>query len=450
MGKRSIDKSTGTFPGRLIQMTVFHFTGIKGSGMSSLAQILHDAGNQVQGSDIEKHFFTEDLLRDREITILPFDANNIQEGMTVIAGNAYKDDHEELLRANELGVEVIRYHTFLGNLMGQYTSIGITGSHGKTSTTGLMSHVLSGYAPTSYLIGDGTGHGESQAEYFVFEACEYRRHFLAYHPDYMIMTNIDFDHPDYFGGIEDVVEAFQSMALQVNKAIIACGDDEHLQKIHANVPVVFYGYGAENDFEARNVTKTTNGSTFDVFVRNEFYSSFEIPLFGDHAVLNSLAVISLCNYEGIPAELIQQQLLTFGGVKRRFSESRIGDRILIDDYAHHPTEIKATIQSARQKHPNREIVAIFQPHTFTRTRTFLNEFAESLASADKIYLCDIFGSARENAGDLTIQDLSDLIEDCTILKTEEIEVLLQHKNAVFLFMGAGDVQKFQAAFEMKI
>ncbi|MGB3262069.1 UDP-N-acetylmuramate--L-alanine ligase [Paenisporosarcina sp.] len=431
-------------------MTVFHFTGIKGSGMSSLAQILHDAGNQVQGSDIEKHFFTEDPLRKRGIKILPFNADNIEKGMTVIAGNAYKDNHEELIRANELGIDVIRYHKFLGNLMGQYISVGITGSHGKTSTTGLMSHVLSGFAPTSYLIGDGTGHGESQAQYFAFEACEYRRHFLAYHPDYMIMTNIDFDHPDYFGGIDDVVEAFQSMALQVNKAIIACGDDEHLQKLHANVPVVFYGFGSENDFEARNVIKTTSGSTFDVFVRNEFYSTFEIPSFGDHAVLNALAVISLCNYEGIPAEIIQQQLHTFGGVKRRFSESRKGDRILIDDYAHHPTEIKVTIQSARQKYPDREVIAIFQPHTFSRTRTFLKEFAESLETADYVYLCDIFGSARENAGDLTIDDLCDLIDNCVVLKTEEIDVLLKHQNAVYLFMGAGDVQKFQAAFEQKI
>jgi UDP-N-acetylmuramate--alanine ligase len=440
----------GTFPRRFNQMTVFHFTGIKGSGMSSLAQILHDAGNQVQGSDIDKHFFTEDPLRKRDIKILPFNADNIQEGMTVIAGNAFKDDHEELIRANEIGVEVIRYHIFLGNLMNQYTSIGITGSHGKTSTTGLMSHVLSGYAPTSYLIGDGTGHGESQAEFFAFEACEYRRHFLAYHPDYMIMTNIDFDHPDYFSGIEDVVSAFQSMALQVNKAIIACGDDEHLQKIQANVPVVFYGFGSNNDFEARNVKKTTTGSTFDVFIRNEFYLKFEIPFFGDHAVLNALAVISLCNYEGIPVEVIQQQLLSFGGVKRRFTESRKGDRILIDDYAHHPTEIKATIQSTRQKYPDREIIAIFQPHTFSRTRTFLSEFAESLEGADSVYLCDIFGSARENVGELTIQDLCDLINDCVILKTEEIDVLLKHENAVYLFMGAGDVQKFQAAFEAKI
>lgn len=431
-------------------MALFHFTGIKGSGMSSLAQILHDSGNQVQGSDIEKHFFTEDPLRERGITIYPFDKTNIQEGMIVIAGNAYRDDHEELMEAKRRGIEVIRYHVFLGNLMNNYISIGITGSHGKTSTTGLMSQVLLGHAPTSYLIGDGTGFGTDDAKYFVFEACEYRRHFLAYHPDYMIMTNIDFDHPDYFGGIDDVFSAFQSMALQVNKAIIACGDDKHLQKLQANVPVVFYGFGSENDFEARNVSKTTTGSSFDVFVRNEFYSSFEIPLFGDHAVLNALSVISLCHYEGISTEIIHAQLTSFNGVKRRFTESHKGDHILIDDYAHHPTEIKATIQSARQKYPNREIVAIFQPHTFTRTRTFLKEFAESLKGADSIYLCDIFGSARENAGDLTIQDLSDLIDDSSILTTGKIEELFKHTNAVYLFMGAGDVQKFQEAFEQKI
>ncbi|WP_019414965.1 UDP-N-acetylmuramate--L-alanine ligase [Paenisporosarcina sp. TG20] len=431
-------------------MTVFHFIGIKGSGMSSLAQIMHDEGNQVQGSDIEKHFFTEDPLRKCGIPILPFNVKNIHDGMTVIAGNAYKDDHEEIVRAHELGVEVIRYHSFLGKMMGKYTSIGITGSHGKTSTTGLMSHVLSGYAPTSYLIGDGTGHGDSQAKYFAFEACEYRRHFLAYHPDYMIMTNIDFDHPDYFVGIEDVIEAFQSMALQVNKALIVCGDDEHLQKIQANVPVICYGFSSQNDFEARNVIKTTSGTSFDVFIRNEFSYTYEIKLFGDHAVLNALAVITLCHYEGIPADIIQQQVSSFGGVKRRFSESRKGERILIDDYAHHPTEIKATIQSVRQKYPQREIIAVFQPHTFSRTRTFLKEFAESLEVADFVYLCDIFGSARENKGDLTIQNLADLIDNCIILKTEEIKVLLNHHNAIYLFMGAGDVQKFQAEFEKVI
>lgn len=428
-------------------MTVYHFTGIKGSGMSSLAQILFDSGEQVQGSDIEKYFFTEEPLRKRNITILPFDADNIKPGMTVIAGNAFPDSHPEIVRAKELGVEVIRYHKFLGNYLEKFTSIAITGAHGKTSTTGLMAHVLEGASPTSYLIGDGTGGGAKNAQNLVMEACEYRRHFLAYHPDYAVMTNIDFDHPDYYKDVEDVFDAFQTMALQVKKAIVACGDDEHLQKIKANVPVVYYGFGSENDFEARNVEKTTKGTSFEVYVRNEFYNKFFIPMFGDHNVLNTLAVISLCHYEGLPAELIQERLHTYHGVKRRFTETDIGKRTLIDDYAHHPTEISATIQSARQKFPDRELVAIFQPHTFTRTKAFLQNFADSLSQADSVYLCDIFGSAREKSGALSIQDLANLVEGSKVLTMDVIPDLLTHENAVFLFMGAGDVNKFQEAFE---
>ncbi|MEK4230369.1 UDP-N-acetylmuramate--L-alanine ligase [Solibacillus sp. FSL H8-0538] len=428
-------------------MTFYHFTGIKGSGMSSLAQILFDSGEEVQGSDVGTYYFTEQPLRDRNITILNFDENNIQPGMTVIAGNAFSDEHPELVRARELGVEIIRYHKFLGDYINRYTSIAITGAHGKTSTTGLMSHVVGGYMPTSFLIGDGTGAGKSDASYFVMEACEYRRHFLAYHPDYAIMTNIDFDHPDYFANIDDVYDAFQSLALQVKKAIIACGDDEQLQRIQANVPVVYYGFGSENDFAARNIVKTTEGTEFEVYVRNEFYSKFFIPLFGDHTVLNSLAVISLCHYEGIPANLIQERLMTYGGVKRRFTETKIGNNVLIDDYAHHPTEIAATLQSARQKYPTREIVAIFQPHTFTRTQAFLQQFADSLGEADATYLCDIFGSAREQIGSLSINDLSALIKGSEVIQPETIAKLQKHTDAVFLFMGAGDVHKFQDAFE---
>lgn len=428
-------------------MTVLHFTGIKGSGMSPLAQIMHDMGNKVQGSDIEQYFFTEDRLRERGITILPFDAANIAADMTIIAGNAFDDSHPELVKARKLGATIIRYHEFLGDLMKQYVSVAITGAHGKTSTTGLMAHVLDGFKPVSYLIGDGTGFGKENSHFFVAEACEYRRHFLAYHPDYAIMTNIDFDHPDYFAGIDDVFNAFQEMAQQVKKCIIAFGDDEYLQRIQAPVPVVYYGFGEENDFQARNVVKTTEGTTFDVMIRNEFFHTFMIPMFGDHAIMNALAVISLGHYENIPAAIMQQQFSDFEGVKRRFTQTELQGRILIDDYAHHPTEIRATLQSARQKFPEREIVAIFQPHTFTRTQTFLQGFADSLSGADQVYLCDIFGSAREKAGVLTIHDLEEKIEGSRILQSDDVSQLLQHENAVYLFMGAGDVTKFHKALE---
>jgi len=145
--------------------------------------------------------------------------------------------------------------------------------------------------------------------------------------------------------------------------------------------------------------------------------------------------------------LIQERLRTYGGVKRRFTETKIGNSVLVDDYAHHPTEIKATIQSARQKYPDRQVIAVFQPHTFSRTATFLQDFADSLSKADAVYLCDIFGSAREKQGSLSIEDLQALIANSKILQTDNIEPLKEHTDAVFLFMGAGDVNKYQSAFE---
>ncbi|TCT19903.1 UDP-N-acetylmuramate--L-alanine ligase [Melghiribacillus thermohalophilus] len=428
-------------------MTTYHFIGIKGTGMSALAQILHDSGERVQGSDVEKRFFTQKALEDKGIQIMPFSEDNIREGLTIIAGNAFSDEHEEIQKAKQLGLPYYRYHEFLGNWIKQFTSIAVTGAHGKTSTTGLLSHVLKKAAPTSYLIGDGTGHGQKDSKYFVFEACEYRRHFLAYEPDYAIMTNIDFDHPDYFTSIDDVFEAFQQMAMQVNKGIIACGDDEHLQQIQAKVPVLFYGLSDGNDFQAKNIRETENGTEFDVFIRSTFYETVEIPSFGTHNVLNALAVIALCHYEEIDPEYVKE-MKSFQGVKRRFTEKPWSHgQILIDDYAHHPREIRATIEAARKKYPDKKIVGIFQPHTYTRTKTFLQEFADSLKEADQVYLCEIFGSAREQTGMLTIDDLKGKIEGAEVLDLDHTEVLKEHDQAVLIFMGAGDIQKYQEAYE---
>jgi UDP-N-acetylmuramate--alanine ligase len=427
-------------------MTTYHFIGIKGTGMSALAQILHDAGETVQGSDVDKQFFTQVELDKKGIPMLPFSAANIDETQVIIAGNAFSNDHIEIKQAKQLGCTFYWYHEFLGELAKKYTSVAIAGSHGKTSTTGLLAHVLQGSSPTSYLIGDGTGKGQENGHFFAFEACEYQRHFLHYHPDYAIITNIDFDHPDYFADIEDVFDAFQSMANQVKKGIIACGEDEHLQHIQTKVPIIYYGFGSSNDFQASNIKETSNGTTFDVFVRNTYFASFEIPLYGDHHVLNALAVIAFCHYEGLDTQ-VMQRLKTFGGVKRRFSDKQVGSQIIIDDYAHHPIEITATIQSARKKYPNKPIVAIFQPHTFTRTKTFLNEFAQSLNLADHVYLCDIFSSARETNGELTIDDLINKVKDSSLLTLENTTVLEQYVDAVLIFMGAGDIQKFQQAYE---
>ena len=431
-------------------MTHYHFVGIKGAGMSSLAQIMHDLGHEVQGSDIEKYVFTEVALKNKGIKILPFSADNIHEGMVVIQGNAFPDTHEEIVRAHELKVDVIRYHDFLGQVINQYTSVAVTGAHGKTSTTGLLSHVMNGDKKTSFLIGDGTGMGLSGSDYFAFEACEYRRHFLSYHPDYAIMTNIDFDHPDYFKDIDDVASAFQEMANNVKKAVIAWGDDEHLRSLKADVPIYYYGLSKDDDVYADNIQITENGTQFDVYINGEYYDQFLTPQFGNHNVQNALAVITISYLEKMDVNNIKEALETFSGVKRRFNETFVSKQVLVDDYAHHPREISATIETARKKYPNKDVVAVFQPHTFSRTQAFLDEFADSLSKADHVFLCEIFGSIRENTGELTIQDLINRIDGSVLIDENSIDVLEKFDNAVILFMGAGDIQKIQRAYEEKI
>ncbi|GAK12973.1 UDP-N-acetylmuramate--L-alanine ligase [Geomicrobium sp. JCM 19039] len=428
-------------------MTSYHFIGIKGSGMSALAQILHDMDEDVQGSDVDQYFFTQHPLEERGIPILSFEKDNVSPHHKIVASAAYNADNEEIQAATDRGLDVHRYPTFLGEFASQFTSIAVSGAHGKTTTTGLLSHVLGAYRPTSYLIGDGTGKGEKDSTFFVFEACEYRRHFLNYHPDYCLMINIDFDHPDYFKNIEDVVSAFDEMASQVNKAIIACGDDEYLQTLNAPVPIVYYGIEGKHDFNAENITTDESGTHFDVTIRGDYYERFSIPGYGNHHVLNALAVIALCHYEEVPASVMKERLATFPGVKRRFTEKEWGTQTLIDDYAHHPTEIKATIASAKAKYPNREVVAVFQPHTFTRTFAFLQEFADALSQADSVYLCDIFGSTREKQGTLTVEDLQQRVDGSVLISEKDISPLNEHENSVILFMGAGDVSKYQKAYE---
>ena len=431
-------------------MTHYHFVGIKGAGMSSLAQIMHDLGHEVQGSDIEKYVFTEGALKNKGIKILPFSVDNIHEGMVVIQGNAFPDTHEEIVRAHELKLDVIRYHDFLGQVINQYTSVAVTGAHGKTSTTGLLSHVMNGDKKTSFLIGDGTGMGLPGSDYFAFEACEYRRHFLSYHPDYAIMTNIDYDHPDYFKNIDDVASAFQEMANNVKKAIIAWGDDEHLRNLKADVPIYYYGLSKNDDVYADNIQITENGTQFDVYINEKYYDQFLTPQYGNHNIQNALAVITISYLEKMDVNNIKEALETFGGVKRRFNETFVSKQVLVDDYAHHPREISATIETARKKYPNKDVVAVFQPHTFSRTQAFLDEFADALSKADHVFLCEIFGSIRENTGELTIQDLINRIDGSALIDENSIDVLEKFDNAVILFMGAGDIQKIQRAYEEKI
>lgn len=428
----------------------YHFIGIKGSGMSALALMLHQMGHKVQGSDVEKYYFTQRGLEQAGITILPFSEDNITEDMELIVGNAFREDNNnEVAYAIQHEIPFKRYHEFLGDFMKQFISFGVAGAHGKTSTTGLLSHVLKNITDTSYLIGDGTGRGSANAQYFVFESDEYERHFMPYHPEYSIITNIDFDHPDYFTGIDDVRSAFNDYAKQVKKALFVYGEDQELKKITANAPIYYYGFEEGNDFVVSDIARTTHGSDFTVKHDGQIIGRFHVPAYGRHNILNATAVIANLFVAGIDMELVAEHLKTFSGVKRRFTEKLINETIIIDDFAHHPTEIVATIDAARQKYPNKEIVAIFQPHTFTRTIALLDDFALALNEADSVYLAQIYGSAREvDKGEVKVEDLAaKLTKPAKIVTVDNVSPLLDHDNAVYVFMGAGDIQLYERSFE---
>ena len=423
-------------------MSKYHFIGIKGSGMSSLAQIAYDMGHEVQGSDEETYFFTQEKLEQRNIPMFYYGAENIKEGYDVILGNAFDETHAEYRRAKELGLKTYTYSQFLGKLLSEIPSITVTGAHGKTTTTTMVSNIFKHNHITSYLIGDGTGHGEKHSEYMIAEACEYYRHFLAYYPDYAIITNIDFDHPDYFNDEHDVFDAFQSFVNQVKNTVVICGDDRLASQLKpANAKTIKYGFNEGNDYQIRNVQTTPEHSKFDIYKNSELLGTFTMTVFGLHDISNATAAIALADINGISVEKIQESLDMYKPAERRFSEHKIGNNVIVDDYAHHPSEIKATIDSARRKYADKKVIAIFQPHTYTRTAKFLHEFAGSLETADKVFLCPIFASVREKEKIVGIEDLQKVTKGAQIINSENDFDKLNFDNSVFLFMGAGNINK---------
>ena len=424
------------------------FIGIKGTGMSALALVLKDLGFDVAGSDIAKYTFTQEPLIKAGIKISSFAADNIKDnGQVIVKGNAFKADNVEVQACESKNVTWQSYPDTVEEIIKMHTSIGVSGTHGKTSTTGLLAHVLGEAAPTSYLIGDGEGKGVKNSRFFVYEADEYRRHFLAYHPDYQIMTNIDFDHPDYFKDQSDYTSAFQTAAQQTQKGLFVWGGNSRLKQLKADCPKYTYGFDSDDDFQAVAITRSTQGSSFTVLNHGQNIGHFTIHLFGDHNILNATAVIAVAYTEKIPLADIQQGLLTYQGAKRRFSEKDFKDINIIDDYAHHPTEMRATIQAARQKFPDKRLVVVFQPHTFSRTKKYASDFEEILRGVDKAYITPIYASAREKSGDITSDDLVAKIPGAEVIDLDNIADLAQNKDSVIVFMGAGDITKYEDALE---
>ena len=358
---------------------MYYFIGIKGSGMAPLATILYELGNEVAGSDIDKYIFIEDELRKRNIPIYSFNKDNIKDGYHVIIGNAFDESNEEVKAALENpNVKCTRYYDFLADFMEHYVSIAVAGTHGKTTTTvyGLPFY-FEDFDKTSVLIGDGTGHGQVGSKYFISETCEFQDHFLHYHPDYAIINNIELDHVDYFGNLERYIQSFEQFAKQVKKTVIVWGDDPNIKKIHFEKHVLRFGLGENNDVRAVNVLETPQGLSFDVYIHQELFGHFNIPLFGMHMLYNSLAIITLGYLEDMSYDYILSKLQTFKGTKRRYTVKLKETMFLLTIM--HIIQLQSDMLLKQQEEISwKKIAAIFQPDRFSRGARFAKEFAQEM------------------------------------------------------------------------
>ena len=409
--------------------------------MSALAQIMHDLGYNVTGSDKPDHFFTEAGLIEKGIPFHEFNPDMITKDMIIVQGNAFNDEHPEVKRAHELGLKIFTYQEMIAEITNNTKLVAVCGCHGKTTTTTMLKTVLEPFG-VNYLIGDGTGFAKKDNEYFALEACEYKRHFLAYNPYYTIVTNIELDHTDYYKDLDDVMDAFNEFVSKTRKAVIMCGDDENNRKIKTDKKVLYYGFNEDNDVVVKNITHDEETTKADVYINGELYDTYTFPFVGDHLLLNVLGVITVCYLENLPKDTVRKQVSIIEHAKRRFIEEKFRNNIIIDDYAHHPTEVKVTIEAARKKYPDREIVALFKAHTRSRVQYFHKEFADALNLADKAFVLDIGEDRKELGYDgVSCMDIIKDLKNGEYISLEEVDKLLPYKdtNAVLLFMSSKDI-----------
>ena len=422
----------------------YYCLGIKGTGMSTLAQILSDLGNIVSGyDDAEGYKFTQVGLEERNIPIY-YDGNHEIDKDTIVTYSvALTENHPELIRCKKLGLKIVKYNEIMGMIIDMFKSIGVSGTHGKTTTSSLIRHILEDNGGCNYFIGAGDGYATEENTYFVVESDEFNRHFLAYHPVYSVITNIEEEHLECYKDIDDIRNTFETFANQTKSLVVANGDNLETKKINYKTKVLFYGFSFNNDVVIKNLKLTDEGSRFDIYIKEELYGSFEVPLYGKHMVSNAVAAILICKEIGIPKDKIYNSVKTFKNAKRRFAIEKVGKTIIIDDYAHHPTEIKATLDAAKQKYPNKRIVAIFKPNTYSRTKDFTDKFVDALSIADKVYLTEI-DCNREDPKDypgVSSNMIIDKIEGAELIDEESISKLDEFLDSVICFMSCAYVDE---------
>ncbi len=388
-----------------------HLIGIGGTGLSAIARVLLDRGHVVSGSDRQASPFTEALQRLGARVYLGHAAEHVQGADLVVRSSAIPDDNPEVQAARAAGVPVLKRVDFLPRLTAGYRTLAVAGSHGKTTTTAMLALILQalGQDPT-FIVGAevvdlGTNARAGQGPYFVIEADEYDYMFWGLHPYVAVVTNVEHDHPDLFPTLEAVREAFRGFVERIDPQgwAVLCGENPGARGLaaHASGQVVFYG-----TLKASPVSRleaTAQGLTLNPRCGYDFRArlpsgrevdvSLGIP--GQHNVLNALAALTVIDVLGLDVTAAAQALAGFRGAGRRFEiQAEVGGRVLVDDYAHHPTEIEATLAAARACYPEHTLWAVWQPHTYSRTLTLLDRFSTAFAAADRVVVTEVY-AARE-------------------------------------------------------
>ena len=439
-----------------------HMIGIGGVSMSGIAEILKHWRFTVTGSDWAESETTKKLNLDGIHVVIGHDVNMVSKADIVVYTAAIKETDPELIRAKELGIQTVERADFLGLITKAFdNTICVSGTHGKTTTTSMVSMCFleAGLDPSIQVGADlkaiNGNYRIGKSDNFIIEACEYVESFLKFYPKAEIILNIDNDHLDYFKNIENINNAFIKYVklLPDDGLLVVNSDNDYCAKLHeyTNAKVVSYGIKNEKaNFVARNITFNKNGfAIFDVYHNNNFYASFELSVPGPHNVLNALACIALCDSYGIAKSDIKSALKKYTGAHRRFEFiGNINGASIYDDYGHHPTEIKATAIALKKKTYNQSWV-VFQPHTYSRTKNLLDDFADSLTYFDNIIITDIYAARETNTYNVSSEDIVQKIKDlgrkAIYIKDFDdiVSYLKEHvqKDDIILTLGAGTVTK---------
>lgn len=437
-----------------------HFIGIGGISMSGLAEILLEEGFTVSGSDSKESPLTKKLESEGAIIHYGQRAENISDGIDcVVYTAAINKANPELMEAVARKIPMLTRAELLGQLMKNYkTPIAVSGTHGKTTTTSMISHILlaADLDPTISVggilkaIGGNIRVGKSET--FITEACEYTNSFLHFYPKISVILNIEEDHLDFFKDLEDIRHSFHQFAalLPSDGTLIINGDIDNYQEIYDSLDcnVITYGSSDMLDYSASNITYDEKGLVaFDLIKNGKVVDHIQLSVTGDHNVSNALASIATAELLQIPMETIKKGILSFGGTDRRFEyKGTFNGVTVVDDYAHHPTEIAATLTAARN-YPHGRIICVFQPHTYTRTKAFWNQFSDALTLADVVVLADVYAARETDTLGIHCEDLADDIrrkgtESYYFPSFDAIENFLLETctdNDLILTMGAGDI-----------